>query len=211
MKEDNGLLVIFSKEPEPGLTKTRLISRLGEQGAANLHQRMLVRLLGIAGHSQFKTTEIWADRVGASVRLKHYADEYRVSLREQTGGDLGERMFNAIKSSLKDYTYVVLIGTDCPCIQEHHLNEAKAILENGQDVVLGPTEDGGYYLIGARKIDISLFQGVDWGTAQVADQTRIELNRLGYQWQELEELWDVDVPDDLNRLSGPEYRGLLTG
>ena len=205
------MLIIFSREPEPGLTKTRLVSRLGEQGAADLHKRMLERLLNVARRSRFDTVEIWAGGPGASQRLKHFADEYEMQLNHQSGDDLGKRMFNAIKASLPHYTYVVLIGTDCPCITEHHLNEAKTMLENGQDVVLGPTEDGGYYLIGARKINETLFEAVDWGTAKVVDQTRRRLNRLGYHWGELEKLWDIDVPGDLDRLGNTGYQDLLSG
>ncbi len=81
------------------------------------------------------------------------------------------------------------------------LNDACNILSNGSDAVLGPAEDGGYYLIGLRQADLSVFKDIIWGGLNVADSTRKKMKLLGWQWKELDTLWDVDRPSDYERLN----------
>jgi hypothetical protein len=99
----------------------------------------------------------------------------------------------------------VLVGTDCPALTADYLAQAFALLDGGADAVVGPAEDGGYILIGLRRTDKRLFDGVAWGTASVLDETRARLAALGWSWQELETLWDVDRPEDLERLMSGSY------
>jgi hypothetical protein len=91
-----------------------------------------------------------------------------------------------------------------------YLARAFALLDGGADAVVGPAEDGGYVLLGLRRMDKRLFEDMAWGTDRVLDQTRERLAVLGWRWQELETLWDVDRPEDLERLmSGTHSMGDL--
>ena len=94
----------------------------------------------------------------------------------------------------------VLIGSDCPSLTAQDLRDAATALELGADAALVPAEDGGYVLIAARTCSRSLFDGIDWGTSRVMEQTRGRLRELGFRWKELEQRWDIDRPEDYDRL-----------
>ena len=94
----------------------------------------------------------------------------------------------------------MLIGTDCPALTPRDLRLAAHHLEAGADAVFSPTEDGGYALIGARRCDLRLFEGIAWSSATVMEETRARLRDLGWRWEELPTLWDVDRPADYERL-----------
>jgi uncharacterized protein len=94
----------------------------------------------------------------------------------------------------------VLIGSDCPALRAADLRAAFAALRTGADAVIAPAEDGGYPLIGLRRVSPDLFEGIEWGGEQVLAATRLRLSRLGWKWIELRELWDVDRPADVARL-----------
>jgi len=98
--------------------------------------------------------------------------------------------------------FVVLIGSDCPAITTDILNQSYQALSNGKDAVLGPTCDGGYYLIGLKKPNPEIFQDMLWGKGDVADKTRYILNWQGLDYVELEELADIDTPDDYQKYIG---------
>jgi glycosyltransferase A (GT-A) superfamily protein (DUF2064 family) len=92
------------------------------------------------------------------------------------------------------------VGSDCPALTADHLRQADRVLRDGVDAVFVPCEDGGYALIGLRRVDPRLFEDVAWGGAAVMAQTRARLTGLGWRWRELETLWDVDRPEDYERL-----------
>ncbi len=108
-------------------------------------------------------------------------------------------MHYATKTTLAENAFVVLIGSDCPEITTDILNQSYQHLSNGKDAVLGPASDGGYYLIGLKKPNSSIFQDIAWGEASVAERTRQNFSDLGLDYVELEELSDVDTPDDYQR------------
>ena len=126
--------------------------------------------------------------------------EFGVSLHEQQRGDLGARMLNAFRALLAVHDEVVLIGTDCPVFRPDHLRKAATTLVDGSDAVFCPAEDGGYVLVGLTSAEPRLFSGMPWGTSGVMDETRARLRALGWHWRELETLWDVDRPEDYERL-----------
>ncbi len=109
-------------------------------------------------------------------------------------------MHGGLSQTLRHCHYAVIIGTDCPVMEQCHLEAAFKTLERGRDIVLGPAEDGGYVLIAARRTNSTLFNNISWGSDRVMGQTREALQRLGWSWAELETLWDVDRPQDLLRL-----------
>ncbi len=127
------------------------------------------------------------------------ASVFGIALETQVGEDLGERMLRAAEQGLRGAGSVLLIGTDCPALSVIHLRQALLWLESGTDAVVGPAEDGGYVLLGLRRADPLLFEGMAWGGDRVLQETRDRLSELGCQWRELETLWDLDRPEDLER------------
>jgi hypothetical protein len=120
-----------------------------------------------------------------------------VSLHLQQGDDLGERMARALSRAMP----AIVMGSDCPSLTPADLREAAAALDWGVDAVLGPARDGGYVLLGLRRIDASLFEGITWGTDTVLQETRSRLRSLGWRWHELPTRFDIDRPEDLRLLS----------
>ena len=118
----------------------------------------------------------------------------------QKGVDLGDRMLRAIAEGLRAHRTVILIGSDCPALAACDLRRAERLLKGGCDVVLAPAEDGGYALIAARRVSRRLFANVPWGGASVYEETLRRLETLGWRWRALRTVWDVDRPQDLERL-----------
>ena len=195
-------IMVFAKAPETGQVKTRLIPVLGAQGAANLHEKLVRHTLATVTRANLCPVQLWCAPCPSwpHAFFARCQSDFPVSLHEQCGNDLGERMHHALTTALQKYAYVVLIGTDCPTLTTHYLHQALDALQQGAHAVLGPAADGGYVLIGARQSPASLFSGIPWGTASVLNETRTRLRNLEWQWQELTELWDVDRPEDLPRL-----------
>ena len=189
----------FAKAPRAGKVKTRLIPALGEDGALQLHKRLLrhtwesINTIGLAD------VQLWTDAADST----GFFEDLRPPVMKpslQQGADLGERMRAAIAQTLQHYSQVVVIGSDCPVLDAHYLNEAFMALQQGNDVVLGPASDGGYVLIGMRMVYPELFESIPWGSDQVLKQTRQRLKALDCRWHELPERWDVDRPEDLLKL-----------
>lgn len=188
-------LHIFAKAPLPGLAKTRLIPALGAAGAAALQQRLIRRTLATAAQSGL-ATELWCHPDCAQPFFAACAGEVTVELRSQQGADLGERMHHAFVTAAAP---ALLIGTDCPALSAQDLRTAAAALA-AHDAVLGPAADGGYYLIGLRRPQPTLFRAMPWGTDAVLALTRARLCSAGLRWQELPLHHDIDTPDDLVHL-----------
>ena len=192
-------LLVFTRAPIPGQTKTRLIPLLGAQGAAEFHQTVLQSTLAEANASDFETVEIWCATENDHTFLKQCGLDYACAVKIQQGNNLGEKMQHATETTLAENAFVVLIGSDCPEITTDILNQSYQHLSNGKDAVLGPASDGGYYLIGLKKTNSSIFQDITWGEANVAEITRQNFADLGLDYVELEELSDIDTPDDYQR------------
>jgi rSAM/selenodomain-associated transferase 1 len=127
------------------------------------------------------------------------ADSFKLELVTQAAGDLGERMDAAFVALASDTSPLVLLGTDCPALTAQHITDAHSALQQGDDAVFIPTEDGGYALIGLHRSHAALFSNMPWSTATVMDQTRQRLRTQGLRWRELETLWDVDESADHER------------
>lgn len=193
-------VLIFTKSPQAGRVKTRLIPLLGEQGAAQLYTALLRREVGWIAHETPYAMELWATPNGDHPVLQALAARYRLPVFPQQGEDLGARMGHAARQALTRYKRVVLLGVDCPALMAAHLQQTFRWLEEGMDAVLGPAEDGGYVLLGLNRWHPDLFQGHAWGGSEVAATTRRALSGIGWRWQELPLLWDLDRPDDLSKL-----------
>lgn len=197
---DNTQLIVFAKAPQPGAVKTRLIPLLGETGAAALHARLIERTLATACAAGVGPVELCcAPRTGDPF-FESCSARHEIARTSQADGDLGARMLDACARTLSAARHVILIGTDCPALTASHLRQAARALAEGNDAVLIPAEDGGYTLIGLSRCDATLFHDVEWGSAQVMATTRERLRRLQWRWKELEALWDIDRPEDYQRL-----------
>lgn len=187
------MIVVFAKAPVTGQAKTRLAPRLGEWGAARLQARLVRHALRTALAAGGGPVELHGTSRHALFRpIRHF--------RLQRGADLGRRMHHALVDALRRHRRVVLIGTDCPALTPRDLRRAEHLLKGACDAVLVPAEDGGYALIALRRISPRLFDGVAWGTADVYRQTVARMDALGYRWRALRTLWDIDRPEDLERL-----------
>lgn len=194
-------IMVFAKAPTPGEVKTRLVPALGATVAAQLHRQLVERTLFTALAARLGAVELWCTPGTNDAFFAACARQYGVSLRAQGEGDVGMRMERALEFALAEGSPALLIGSDCPALTAEYLREAAAGLSGGNDAVFGPTEDGGYVLIGlARSPSAQLFENIAWGTAAVMRQTRARLARLNWRWRELATLWDLDRPEDLPRL-----------
>jgi uncharacterized protein len=190
------LLVLFTRHPQPGKTKTRLIRTLGENGAADLQRRMTRHALRCATELQGEArVEVWFEGGDQDQMRATFGGAFEY--REQPSGDLGQRLHEAFAASLQGtITRAVILGTDCPAITADILRRAFAGLEHS-DVVLGPATDGGYYLIGLRRPVRPLFEKIAWGTSKVRQETMQIAHELGLTVQLLDELPDVDRSADV--------------
>jgi hypothetical protein len=198
--EDQPVTVaIFAKAPIPGQVKTRLIPRLGVQGAADFQHRLLRRTLEMAFDAQLDSVSLWCTPSCAHPVFAACREAWGLALSEQRGDDLGARMLHAF-STLCPKGPVLLVGTDCPLLTVITLRRAAEALRAGRDAVFLPAEDGGYVLIGLHQPEPLLFENMPWGTHRVMAETRSRLSQLGWRWAEPEVLWDVDRPEDIDRL-----------
>jgi len=191
-------LIIFTRYPEPGCTKTRLIGTLGAQGAADLQRQMTEWTVRAANAARAKSkTDIEICFTGGDEQKMRKWLGASLAYRPQVGRDLGERMANAFQSGFAEgYRRIVLIGTDCPELTADILDKAFGVLEQ-HDVVIGPTHDGGYYLIGMTDAFPQVFTHMPWGTDAVLEKTLDVLRSIGVTWGLTDKLRDVDVPEDL--------------
>lgn len=191
-------LVIFTRYGEPGKTKTRLIEKLGAEGAAELHREMTVHTLAWAKRlTQCRLLGIVIRFEGGGEALMRQWLGDELTYRSQGDGDLGERLERAFAAGFGEgMKAVVIVGTDCPGLTADRVGEAFEALRRC-DLVLGPATDGGYYLIGLRRLVPDLFTDIAWGTDKVFTRTRRLAERLGLSVGTLEALPDVDRPEDL--------------
>lgn len=189
---------IFAKYWEPGKVKTRLAATLGSQSASELYRLFVTTLL-----ARFRQC---ADTRVLCFTPQEQADAFALfadadwTARPQATGDLGSRMRSFFDDCFRNGAErVVLIGSDSPTIPQEHVESAFRLLHE-TDVVLGPAEDGGYYLVGASRNVAGIFENIDWSTARVWEQTVARLGELQLSYEVLPQWYDVDQSNDLERL-----------
>lgn len=195
MKHDRALLV-FVRNPIAGRVKTRLIPAIGATGATTVYRQLLASTLAAARAADSDTLSLWIDQATPNTELQALIDEHAVEWHRQRGADLGERMHDALTSSLTDHRHAVLIGSDCPEFSATYLEMAFDALSR-HDVVIGPARDGGYVLIGMNAVHKGLFDAIPWSTDRVMDATRQRISAVGLDCHELPVLRDIDTADDL--------------
>ncbi|MHA7815301.1 MAG: TIGR04282 family arsenosugar biosynthesis glycosyltransferase [Pseudohaliea sp.] len=189
-------LLQFAREPVPGEVKTRMQPVLDAAAACELHIALLTHTARQLAGVRRCGRELWVAGDPAHPALRHAAALGRAGVRRQRGADLGERMRHALETALAGAPRVVLVGSDCPGLDAAYVEDAFAALATA-DVVLGPALDGGYVLIGVRRVDARLFQGVSWGTDAVLAQTLARVDALGWRVALLAPRRDIDRPEDL--------------
>lgn len=199
-------ILVFAKAPVAGMAKTRLIPLLGAEQAAALQSRLLRHALATASAAAPARLELWCAPDTTHPALIAAAQACGATLHLQQGDDLGARMSHAFDSALQRAPRAICIGADCPALTTRHLHDAAAALRAGHDAVFAPAEDGGYTLVGLSKNEPRVFDNITWSSEQVMQQTRERARACGLRWQELETLWDVDRPEDWQRL---QQSGLL--
>ena len=186
-------LIIFAKNPEIGKVKTRLALTLGNEQALSIYKELLEQTVANTSSLPFKKFVFYSDYIEQS---DIWPNEW-YSKELQIGYDLGERMKNAFAALFeKGFTDVVIIGTDCPSLTQEIVCTAFHNLKD-HDVVMGPAEDGGYYLLGIKKNQPSLFENIKWSTETVLKETIKKCGELNWNHYLLPVLNDVDEEKDL--------------
>lgn len=192
----------FAKWPEEGRVKTRLMPALGAYGALRAHVTLTLAVLDNLCATGYPVQFWWdrelepapAEAEGIVRNLLRAGLEQRV----QCGATLGERMLAALTSALEQHSRAMVVGSDCPSVDPQYVRQALDRLEDS-DVVLGPSDDGGYVLIGARRVLPGMLDEIEWGSERVLAQTRSRLENMGLSVSLLEPRWDVDEPEDWAR------------
>ncbi|HPU51788.1 MAG TPA: TIGR04282 family arsenosugar biosynthesis glycosyltransferase [Burkholderiaceae bacterium] len=192
------LIILFARSPLPGQVKSRLAATIGAAAALCAYEELLehaaAAVAGCAGADRWLCLT-GDDPAGRAAAL---AERHGLHVVAQAEGDLGRRMAQALREGLERHSRAVLIGCDCPPLDADVLAAALRALRS-HDMVFGPTEDGGYALVGSRAPCDAAFTAIDWGTAQVMAQTRERVRQQGLSAHELPMLWDVDDAADWAR------------
>lgn len=187
-------LIVFVKNAVAGKVKTRLAKTVGDEEALSIYKQLL-RITQRETSLVEAQKEVWyAWEVGED----DIWDDETFRKRVQVEGDLGEKMTNAFRTSFEEgLEKVVLIGSDCPTLTAEILEEAFEMLENN-DVVFGPSRDGGYYLIGMSSFKPEVLADISWSTEAVMQQTEKRANENAVKLAKLKILNDIDNEQDWN-------------
>jgi rSAM/selenodomain-associated transferase 1 len=191
-------IAVFARAPVAGVAKTRLIPLLGAEGAAALHAALARKALMSAVEAKTGEVALWCAPDVSHPFFESCRAEFRIDLKAQPPGDIGQRMLAAFEASRGP---LLLIGSDCPMLTPDLLRLCAAELRTGLDAVFLPAEDGGYALIGLRRPMAGIFAGVEWSTERVMDETRARLRAAALTWSEPAIVWDIDRPEDVARLA----------
>lgn len=193
-------ILVFAKAPILGQVKTRLEPHLNQAQCLQLHRAMTTRVVETVAASNLASWRLWVSSDASNEYFLSLCNKKKIYL--QSGSDLGEKMAFAIQQTLAEegVSKVIILGADCPGYSQAYLERALTQLDGSHDVVLGPAEDGGYVLIGAKQANSQMFDEIQWGTSDVLSQTVAQLEAIGLAYSMLETLWDVDRQEDLLRL-----------
>jgi rSAM/selenodomain-associated transferase 1 len=192
-------VILLAKDPQPGFSKTRLAAAIGAEAAARLSDTFLRHSISLARR---QARRLYVSFAPAAARETFEALAPEARLFAQPDGDLGRRLLHAFDTALADGArQPVLIGSDSPTLPSHLLRVAQRLLQT-HDVVLGPAEDGGYYMIGMNAPHAVLFHDIDWSHDAVLQQTLSRAAVGGLTVATLPYWYDIDTAQDLARLEG---------
>lgn len=194
-------LAVFAKHWTSGKVKTRLAADLGEQAAAQIHRALLAATLARLGRVGGRNVDrvLVVDPPEAAPAMRSLAaKQWRIEV--QSSGDLGARMRAFFDAQIANGSrHTVLLGSDSPNVPLSYVQRAFAGLHAAQ-IALGPSSDGGYYLVGAARSTPQIFEGMPWSSDRLYRATMEELVRRGDRYVEVPKWYDVDDIDDLRRL-----------
>lgn len=188
--ENKSLLLVFSKNPTLGKVKTRLAKTIGKEKALKVYKALLKKTASVLEELEVDIHLYYSDFIEKDDLFSTVATQKK----RQTGEQLGERMSNAFRESLISYNKVVIIGTDLWTLEIQDIKNAFRALEN-HAAVIGPSTDGGYYLLGIKEVIPQIFLNKQWGTSSVLPNTLKDLKSIKYHL--LPEKNDIDTFLDL--------------
>ncbi len=192
-------IIIMAKVPSAGNVKTRLQPFISSDECTALSKAFLQDAVNKA--KTVCENVILAYSPTAEINALKKILPSQNTFIEQTGRDLGEKMFNAFKFAFEQQTdAVVMIGTDSPTFPIDYIEQAFEFLETNSDVVLGKTEDGGFYLIGLRRLPERIFENVAWSSPATFEQIFENIHRLNLHLREVPAWYDVDEQADFEKL-----------
>jgi rSAM/selenodomain-associated transferase 1 len=189
-------VAVFARAPKLGTVKTRLAIVLGDDLALEVHRTLLRETLDNVLNPDRYALELWL--AGDAEGLEAEPGWPQVVLRQQAEGDLGERMLATIAQLTETGCRTIVIGSDCPLMSRAYLGRAAAALQD-HDLVIGPSEDGGYTLIGMSRPIPELFVDMTWSVTTVLRETLRRAAQLDLRVSQLDTLWDVDTAADWRR------------
>lgn len=205
-------LAVFVRDPESGRVKSRLAEVYGDTFAAELYGCFVDDLLEGLERGDYHL-EIFFTPAGSEVEIRHrFGARFRCSSQEGEG--LGERMEKAFRACFaKGFASTLLIGSDFPDLTAGVIEQAFMALEKGQDAVVGPAFDGGYYLIGFRSdtFDPAVFKGMSWGEKSVCKKTLNRLHARGLRVYQAPTWHDIDTAEDLADLRARQGNTVFVG
>ena len=192
-------LIVFAKIPSPNKVKTRLTTLLTPEDSANLYEAFLLDALDL--YVQLPA-DVRLYLSPPAVELPAYFQREDISIHWQSGDGLGPRMAHAFAETfLKNYERIVIIGTDHPTLPMAYIEEAFGLLEESLSISIGPSDDGGYYLLGMNEFYPQLFRDMEYSHSRVFQDTLDRASETGAQLNVLPLWYDVDTPDTLVRLA----------
>jgi uncharacterized protein len=199
-------VIQFAKLPELYRVKTRMQPQLNASQSLALHCDLTEHSFRVLSGSAGWDYQLW---VTARSEAPDFFDTLTMGgsseIHIQQGSDLGERMAYALQCVLESYRYVIIVGSDCPQLDQASLNQLINKLKRGDQAVLIPAYDGGYVALGLSEFSGSIFKRVEWGSDKVLDQTLVRLRALNWRYSLAEPLADIDRAEDLNGLDGFEW------
>jgi uncharacterized protein len=200
-------VALFARSPKLGEVKTRLAEAVGAAEALAVHEALLSEAVDRLARDESYTLELWIAGSIDHPLVMHLAVVHGIELRVQQGVDLGARMFGAMTAIRAEGAWPVVVGCDVPVLGPHDVHAAVDALNGGSDLVLAPTEDGGYALVAMRDPNARMFEDIGWGTAHVFQQTLRRARDAGMRVQLLRTMWDLDGLEDYRRWQAlPERR-----
>ncbi|AXT56856.1 TIGR04282 family arsenosugar biosynthesis glycosyltransferase [Aquimarina sp. MMG015] len=192
---EKNLLMIFTRNPELGKCKTRLAATIGNQAALEVYELLLDHTVTITKNLSVTKEVHYSTRIGQN----DIWDPTIYNKKQQEGKDLGIRMYNAFQNGFESgYTNIIIIGSDMYDLSQHDIENAFEALKNNE-YVIGPAEDGGYYLFGMKSLNSKVFQNKSWGTNTVLQNTLNDIQQTNVKL--LEERNDVDYYEDIKDIS----------
>ena len=201
-------LILFLKYPEPGKVKTRLGAELGFELAAKLYELFIKQTFELAQNCSARQIFVAYEPLDRKDEFAEFVPK-KFAIFPQEGKNLGERMLNAFQDAFaRGYKNVAILGSDSPTLPLENIDDAFEKLSKS-DLVLGPAEDGGYYLIGLNKAHCGLFENIEWSSDSVLQLTIESAKKLQLSYELLPSWYDVDNKETLIRAVKDEKNGMI--